>query len=347
MDEVPEPDVRPHSQMRFGSVEPETARQWLDRALAADTTVADTHPCLRERLVALGVEPHVPEPGDVSAAEALLGERLPELAARLDEAWLEWFTPQWREHHAALSERRERLAALEGKAGARSVDEDWEHACLVEELRGPDEALAAFRALHARAPDHMNADFAVGRLLLDRDDPAGLEHIERAIGASDGAILPGSHWAVGFLRRAGRDAEAERWIERARAHETRLEAAEHERSTVFIDDRWDPHGLSDAGLAPLVDVLRADDEVEQAWLLRRRLEHYPEHPVYTLVLRRQSHWTDWLSADKKKERDLALQERLADAPMPEGFIVVTNHRPRKHRKVLEGVEGARIFSAGA
>lgn len=64
--------------------DPELERSWLDELLAVPTALDDSHPCLRERLTALGQAPRVPPPVATSAAAAFLGDALPEISAAVE-----------------------------------------------------------------------------------------------------------------------------------------------------------------------------------------------------------------------------------------------------------------------
>jgi Zn-dependent protease with chaperone function len=347
MDDMPEPDVTPHVSMRFGPIEAEQAASRIAEELELETGLADTHPALQDRLAAIGVEPRVPPLAEVSAAEAWLGDALPEVAAHFDAQWREWIYERWTRHFESLKAQRERLVELDTKTDdPRSNGEEWEHAQLVEDLRGPEEALPMYRALLERLPDSMNVNFAIGRILVAEGDAAGIAYIERAIELHDTAIVPGSEWVVPFLREAGRDAEAEAWTERWVAHQKKLDEDEKDRSSVWFDEHY---AQADA---PLEDVLAikgflADlEEVSRAWLLKRKTLHCPEKPMHVLIVQRKARPIDWFSAAKEKAADLALQDELAKGPGLDGdfLILVTNRLERKHRNRMQEFEGTEIFA---
>jgi len=78
--------------------------------------------------------------------------------------------------------------------------------------------------------------------------------------------------------------------------------------------------------------------------VRRQLEHLPEHPLFALGVRRKpSNPLERLSPDTVRKRDLALQQRLSEVPVPgECFILVLNHRGRRERAIFEDVPGAAL-----
>ncbi len=352
-DEVPRPDVGPYSALGprvFAATKREDAEAWLARALEAETGLGDTHPSLRDRLEALGEAPRVPPSAAETAAEALLGDALPPLAARLDEDWRRAVAPSWEQRFEDVRAARERLVELETCAAkdALPAAEAFELAELLEEQRGEEEALPVYREVLLQQPGHVGARFAVGRLLAGRDEPEGLEHLDAAIEAHRSAVIPGCRHAYAFLRRAGRSVEAERYAERARRHHELMEAARAERATLRLDGRYEGHGLSQEQIGPLLEGMRRRGDVERAWLVRRQVEHLPESPLFALGVRRKPrNLLEHLSSDTVKKRDLELQQALAQIPFPgECFILVLNHRGRKERAIFEAVPGAELRRAG-
>ncbi|HEX5064571.1 MAG TPA: M48 family metalloprotease [Myxococcota bacterium] len=345
-DEQPEP-VRPYAEMRFGPSDEARATATIERALREQTTVANTHPCLRERLAALAQEARTPPQPEKSAAEALLGERLPDVAGELDRQWQQHVMENWRERHHRATEARGRLSELASRPEL-TPDESWERARLCEEFEGPESGRARYQEIVARDERHAGAWFALGRMQLAEDDGAGLDHLARALALDDDAILPATEMAVAFLRRAGREDEAQRWIERAQPRVQKLEAARRERAEIRMDGRYELAGIDGEARGRLVDALRAHPRVKQAWLVRRQLEHFPESPLFVLGVKRA--WSPWdfVSRDGRRQRDLELQQQLTEVPIPgEAFIIVVNHRPRKQRRLFLDVAGSSIFERRA
>src|SRR5205823_5990089 len=96
-----------------------------------------------------------------------------------------------------------------------SPDDALRRARLTETFRGSEEALTRFRELVGTEND-APARFAVGRLLVERDDDEGVRWLDEAMERDPEAVLPSCEIAYGYLRRHGRDAEAEGYLERAR-----------------------------------------------------------------------------------------------------------------------------------
>jgi Zn-dependent protease with chaperone function len=348
--ERPEPDVAPYTRMgeRLAhGPEREDAEHWLPQYLALRTTLADTHPCLDDRLTALDVEARIPPPVEASAADTLLGDAHAELAQRLDAEWRAGVEDRWREHFAAVAAERERLANLEAQAEAGGLerDEGWERAWLTERHGSEDAARGLYVEFADRYPEHASGQYAAGRTLLAHGDARGVAYVERAMGIADDAIVSGCELIDAFLRDRGEDAKAEAYAERAAAHQRHLDAVAEERDSVPYGATYLPHEVDPERLARLVDGLAAQDEVKRAWLVRKQLE-LSEAPLYVLgVLRRQFTWNPATWNRKPKRDDLALQERiLAEVTLPgECFVLVLNHRDKRDWGVFQGVADAEIL----
>ena len=94
--------------------EADDAAQWLAFDLARQTDNQATHPCLTERLAALGYEIAAnpqPEPLTVRAAQVFLGDALPDLAVKLDQFWQQEEAQAWKQ-------RRTQKTAADEKSGS-------------------------------------------------------------------------------------------------------------------------------------------------------------------------------------------------------------------------------------
>jgi Zn-dependent protease with chaperone function len=81
------------------------AAQWLQEALTQSTRLNETHPCLRDRLDALGVVPEQVQlkfPLHQTAAAVLLGDKLPHYTTLLSQEWFTKIRFQWRSRYTQL-----------------------------------------------------------------------------------------------------------------------------------------------------------------------------------------------------------------------------------------------------
>lgn len=222
----PTPKRRPFAELTEAFRAAESVEQlagFAPRAQAELTGTADSHPCLSDRLAALGVATAdalrvATRPLTVSAAERLLGATRPSLLARVDDEWRDRVCGEWADHYNESQAAKVRLAELDGAAdrGVFDVDALLEHAELVDRFHGGEAALDLYHGVLERDPHNSVASYAVGRALLDRGDEAGLGYLDEAMAAEPKAILPACELAVAFLAERGQEATADVYRARAR-----------------------------------------------------------------------------------------------------------------------------------
>lgn len=154
----------------------------LHRALFAKTDLDDTHPCLVDRLAALGADARIPLLPERSAADVLLGPTADSIAAEFDESW-------WREAEGAVEEARElrrqgaeELRRLRDLAAEATPTRQQRHreAELVASIEGEAAAIPLYDALLADDDqDHLSAWYAA-LYRLRSGDPAGPLMLESA-----------------------------------------------------------------------------------------------------------------------------------------------------------------------
>lgn len=313
----------------------------LARALKARATAGDTHPSLAERLEALGQEPRIPPTPPASAASAFLGPCLRRVQAELEARWRASVAEAWQQAHENGKKDVGRLAALDARAGASPLeaDEACERVALVERMRGPAEALPLAMDSAARYPDHPLARFQLGRLLLRRQDAAGLPHLERAMALDQEATLPASRLIAGYYLAEGRTAEAAPWIERARSIQAVEEAAQAERAQVRAGDVVEPHGLERKDVERFAAALRGHPRVRKAWLARKKLVHSPEQGrVYVVGVARKG---TWYRLEGRGAQARLEQELTSAIDFARGFVFVDGEGARRLMDKLRRV-GERI-----
>jgi Zn-dependent protease with chaperone function len=326
-----------------------TAR-WVSAELEQPSGWADTHPSLADRLRSLGV-PEGEElallrtngDGRASAASRLLGPAADDLAGLLDREWRQAVLPAWREEHRRAQDAQAALGRLDERAASEELPEEdaWQRAELTAEFRGPDEAIPLLEGLLARSPEDARAHFALGGLLLDREDERGLDHLERAVSADPGAVLPACERAFVFLTEQGRDEEAERYRARAEEHLKTLADADEERQSVSLEDEFLPHGLPDDVVERLRRLLRFYEEVGQAYVVRKRLRHLADQaPLYVVGIVQKRR----LRRALKDNGPSSLAERLVhDIRLPSDFHVIVPGRGSGLNEKLAAVDGAAIL----
>lgn len=191
------------------------APEQLRQSLARDTSTADTHPCLRDRLAALKVAARVPEPIDRSAADELFVGKLAALVEHFDAEWRSATKEWWQGRHAHMQNGRKKLATLAQRPPAEMTDEElYEYALAVEEFEDADKAFELYEKLVLERGSQRGAKFAYARLLLRRGDESAIDMLDQVMLELPETTLPGCAVIVDYLLAHGREADAKPYINR-------------------------------------------------------------------------------------------------------------------------------------
>ena len=139
------------------------------------------------------------------------------------------------------------------------------------------------------------------------------------------------------MRHGDNDA-AQPWRDRAYARADQEDAARRERATLPFKKVYSPHGLDEAALTAMRAVFAACAEIDRAYIVRKRLDHFPELPLYVIGFQNRR----FNRADKAVQ---AVQQRLVNEIKCSGECLIVsmtgNNAPLA--KVMKKVEGAEIY----
>ncbi len=334
----------------------ERARFWMESELHHEPAADDTHPSTEERILSLGLAPlevlaAAEATSPSSAADEYLGTLERTLVDALDELWHASIEDAWQDRYLDGQRSRARLRDLEQRAadGSLPVEEARERAELTEVLRGADRGLLLYRELLANDPTDGFANYAIGRLLLEQGDEAGLSHLDRAIDHEADAVLTGCALASEFLGERGRHDQARAYDKRAERQVRVLEAAGAERQAVRLEDEFVQHDLSEEQLEEVRSAAIWTDEIRRVYAVRRRNEHLDNaYPLYVFALVPVNQWrTIW--RESSDESELTLAERFArDLKLMVDFQVLqTGPRGGGVQKRFSAFENALIYDREA
>jgi Zn-dependent protease with chaperone function len=282
--------------LRAGPI-PADARRWLEQALRRRTSHTDSHPSLADRLAALGVtaEPVLAQgqaAGSLSAAEFHFGKTLPALESQLSALWVREVRRAWHQRHEQAARARQQLAELTTTAAVRPLRtaEEWDVVQRELELDGAGGALPRLWAFVQRVPDHEQARYALGSVLLERDDPSGVEHIAWVCEREPEARIQGYDMLSRFCERHGRYEEAEAYMRQAWVAADLIELALAERQMVEVRDQLLPHGLTPDEVQRLRQALERVPVVKAAYIARKDVHHLPEKPYYIVAVEMRLRW---------------------------------------------------------
>ena len=254
-------------------------------ALERTSDLADTHPCLTDRLLAFRAGEIRLAPPAVSAGEALLGAHWPQALREAGEDWRRANAQAWREHHERLAVHAQRFAELSFRPEAGlALDERIELARLVQRIDGPQASLARWQALHAQAPDDVRILFRYGRALAALRQRQAFEILDRLAGRHAGYACAALETMKKLALDLGDKGRADAFDTRLRAA-ARREAAAAETFEAPIRERaFEPHGLPDPATRVLARQLQADGAIAAAYLARiRNREETPLHGYYMVI----------------------------------------------------------------
>jgi hypothetical protein len=131
--------------LKAGPTPDETA-VWMRRAFLTKTNNADTHPCLKDRLQAMGslpagvekgIYPERPATPSPNAAEFFLGDYAITVARKISDDWKKLTASQWKIRHERTQKIARELATLEQPADAPPTPAGlWERVLKIIELQG-------------------------------------------------------------------------------------------------------------------------------------------------------------------------------------------------------------------
>ena len=348
----PEPPADVFARLRDGlhaGVPAEEAAKWIEQAFRTTTTNADTHPCMTDRLRALGflpadvsrgVFPPAPVAPAVSATDALFGEAAARIRTAVGAQWQKDCTATWHEAHARAGSLQHRLAGIESaQPSADDVERLWDKADVLIRLENDAAAVPLLREILAARPSHPGANFCLGRHLLSLGDEAGEPHILRAIESREDFLQPGCELLLGLHRSLGRQERMREFIARLDAHDAALRASHGERNSVTAVDTFLPHDLTPAELAPIVTALGGERDLRAVHVARKQLRHFPRQRLFVVVLVTRRRWFGG------EDLDHALVARLSPSlKLPGRMLVITPRAPwRAVARKVTRVAGSGIY----
>ncbi len=216
-DRAEQPPFMPFASMRmaFKANHDEWAtRSALDAAWAQASGVEDTHPCLRERLDAIGAPPALPQPVESSAADVMLAAGVgKQLEAELDKQWWEANGRGWRERFRHVSQAQLRIGELSARpADQLTVPDLQELALLKFEFEGGAAAKPVLaEQLKRPGGPFPTASLLYGRILLEQGHRQGLAHLRDAALNDRRLLEEAAQRGYHFLLEKEGEAAANQW----------------------------------------------------------------------------------------------------------------------------------------
>jgi DNA-binding Lrp family transcriptional regulator len=166
-------------------------------------------------------------------------------------------------------------------------------------LRRDEAAVPLLQDLLKTYPDHAQANYTLGQILLQKAENAGIAYIEKAIVKRMDWVIDGCDLVYSFLRQQGQTEEAERYRDRAEQHYQLLLKGQQERSGVFESDTFKPHTLEKSEVKELKQQLADCPQVKEAYLVEKVVTYFPEQRFIVLGIVRKRGWIESEDADQK------------------------------------------------
>jgi Zn-dependent protease with chaperone function len=249
-DKSPAPATLPYAQLPMSlnvGMDETDADLWLKAALLEQTGVDDTHPCLKDRLAALGETPAMPAKPATTAAKVLLGARHDAIVKGFDKAWAKRALREWTERHEESRKLRDEAAKISRKAksgGALTAGEWTVFGQACQRFSDAGKAEGYFRKAIELAPDYPEAHMALALRLLERRDAAAVGHLDKVIAAGGNEAMHASTMAARFLRESGRPRDAERYDIKVMAQASRAQEKEAHEVYLLPNDNFASNTLT-------------------------------------------------------------------------------------------------------
>jgi Zn-dependent protease with chaperone function len=332
----------------------EEVKKQLKESFAEETGYDDTHPCLRDRLAAMGSLPKleteedwdelarlVATPAKPSAAEELLGPHLETVIRKLDEEWRSERVAVWRERHAQCQKWRSRLQELAEKEKVQTLSEEelLERADLIKELEGREPALAALAAVIDRYPENAQANFVLGYERLDEDEEAAKAMLETAARNDPSYREAVYQILTEHAEKQGRLDAAEKYYGQYQEQSQASENAAKRLLNPSKQDTFIGPSLPQAEVAKLREQLARYKSVAAAYLVRNPAVNSTERTFHLLVLDP----VQTVLATSERQADRTVEE-VQHISLPTDTLAIVISDQKWLRKRLSNMPEARIYA---
>ncbi len=270
-------------------LDPQAAKVWLGLILGQATDTDDTHPCLSDRLAAVGYASPIswtPQPILITAAEHFFGNRLADLAADLDLQWRESRKTAWLRQYQHAQSQREYLATLNLQAATESLtfSEAVIQADLTTELHGELLGLPLWQKILDLHPHHPQANYQIGKILVNRGYQRGCNYLKRAIGLDPDLTIPSCEELYRFYIFQGDLVTAEIYLDWRQQQLPKQWRSSLEQK-IKHTDRFIPHNLDSNLVIEICQKLAKYPIVDRAYLVCKPMQIFSDRPLYILSLK--------------------------------------------------------------
>jgi hypothetical protein len=170
------------------------------------------------------------------------------------------------------------------------VDSLWDQAHAVINLEGDAGAVTILQQILTLRPTHAPANFCLGRHLIEEGNATGEAHLERAMEEDEDLIPKGCGLLHSYFRRTGDTGRVREVEARLDRYEAAMAASNQERANVTAADTLLPHGLDEAQLDGVRNLLMEQFGVARAYLGQKQMRHFKKQRLFVLCIEGKRAW---------------------------------------------------------
>lgn len=269
----------------------EEQKKWLSAHLARQSTNESTHPCLSDRLNALGYK--IPEQlsQNQESATVLIKDQLHSAVKQLDQLWKKEHLQVWHLLRDRYQHRQQRLKALEAKPqDLLTIEERIKQATLHYAIGDKSRVYSIVNSVLKEDPNHAAANYWMGALLTEGADnknrEQGIAHLQQS--TADPSFATAAYRQLYIFHTQQQQVEqAERCQRELRSHEKEWTLALKERTNPDASTQFSPHNLPAAEVQQLTEFFSSYKEVKAVYVARQKMARFESHDYYVFAIARR------------------------------------------------------------
>ncbi len=328
---------------KYQTLSDQKASQYFDEQLAEESYMTDTHPCLRDRLSALGVEAELPERKQESALDYFFAYP-GRVISDFNNMWVDYNQDSWKEEIGHFNESKQRYEELADKK-VTSLDELLEKAYLTAEFNSLEAAIPFYEEIAAKySQDQRTAGalLTLGENYLESRETAekGIQLINLAMSYDWELRLPALDLLCGYYFETEQSELFEQTREELEKWEEIVEASNEECDFIQPTDHFTTHDKERKEILAGMNQLAQYREITKAYLVRKQITSIPERKQYVIGLE--------LALPKGtdlEEAEAALYEKYMNGlgEFEDSCVIILNDK-KDLRKSMLSVENSLIYS---
>jgi hypothetical protein len=276
--------------------------QWLQAALERDPDERDSHPCLRDRLLALGyTEQTISELSlnsalQLNAARKYLNKSLPNLVNRLGKDWQTEVSNQWQQKFNQRQKAEQSIERLTAKV-EQSVSKTGDRDLTIDELvifadrkiqlGDLDGSLIILHQSLEINPSHAHTNLLLGTVLLKMGNARGIDYLETAMNIDLGLTCEATSTIRQFSKTVANTEVAELYAAIATKYYLEWTSNSHKYAKLKPRDLHRQHRLSELSIEEVTANLIKIPEIQHMYATLKSsqddlLEHHYLFATYKL-----------------------------------------------------------------